>query len=93
MRRGMLLVVSVLTIVTMAVSPALAHDNDGDGWDEENGFWVVVPVFISSDDVCDWDNCDGDDHDWDWGWGWQGDWEGDCDYDWDGPVTPVDCWD
>jgi hypothetical protein len=91
MRRVMLLVVSVLTLVTMALSPAFAHDNDGDGWDEENGFWVVVPVFISSDDVCDWDNCDGDDHDW--GWGWQGDWEGDCDYDWDGPVTPVDCWD
>ena len=89
MRRVMLLVVSVLTIVTMAVSPAFAHDWDGDGWDEENGFWIVVPVFISSDDVCDWDDCDGDDHDWDWGWGWQGG----CDYDWDGPVTPVDCWD
>jgi hypothetical protein len=26
-------------------------------------------------------------------WGWEGDWEGGCDYDWDGPVTPVDCWD
>ena len=89
MRRVMLLVVSVLAIVTMAVSPALAHDNDGDGWDEENGFWIVVPVFISSDNVCDWDDCDGNDHDLDWGWGWQGG----CDYDWDGPVTPVDCWD
>ena len=89
MRRVMLLVVSVLTIVTMAVSPAFAHDWDDDGWDEENGFWIVVPVFISSDNVCDWDDCDGDDHDWDWGWGWQGG----CDYDWDGPVTPVDCWD
>ena len=31
MRRVMLLVVSVLMVVTMAVSPALAHDrNDGD---------------------------------------------------------------
>jgi hypothetical protein len=89
MRRVMLLVVSVLTIVTMAVSPAFAHDWDGDGWDEENGFWIVVPVFITSDNVCDWDDCDGDDHDLDWGWGWQGG----CDYDWDGPVTPVDCWD
>ncbi len=87
MRRVMLLVVSVLTIVTMAVSPALAQDNDGDGWDEENGFWIVVPVFISSDNVCDWDDCDGDDHDLVWGW------QGGCDYDWDGPVTPVDCWD
>ena len=89
MRRVMLLAVSVLTVVTMVVSPALAHDNDGDGWDEENGFWVVVPVFISSDNDCDWDDCDGNDHDLDWGWGWQGG----CDYDWDGPVTPVDCWD
>ncbi len=49
MRRVMLLVVSMLTIVTMAVSPAFAHDWDGDGWDEEFGFWVLVPVFVVFD--------------------------------------------
>src|SRR3712207_689848 len=75
MRRVMLLVVSVLMVVTMALSPALAHDNDGDGWDEENGFWVLVPVFVvfdvdfdGIDDNfdCDFvwcDEDDGDDHD------------------------------
>ncbi len=68
MRRVMLLVVSVLMIVTMAVSPAFAHDWDGDGWDEEGGFWVLV--FVEFDDFdfddfdCDWDDCDSDDHDW-----------------------------
>ncbi len=36
---------------SMALSPALAHDrgdgdNDHDGWSEEFGFWVLVPVFI-----------------------------------------------
>lgn len=45
----MILMVSVLTIVTMAVSPAFAGDWDGDGWDEEFGFWVLVPVFVVYD--------------------------------------------
>ena len=73
MRRVMLLLVSMLTIVTMAVSPAFAGDWDGDGWDEDFGFWVLVPVFVELDvdDFCDWDDCD--DHDWD-------DWD---DHDWD----------
>ena len=80
MRRAMLLVVSVLTILTMVASPAFAHDWDGDGWDEEGGFWVLV--FVEFDDIefddiefddiefddidCDWDDCDFDGHDWDW---------------------------
>jgi hypothetical protein len=73
MRRVMLLLVSMLTIVTMAVSPAFAGDWDNDGWDEDFGFWVLVPVFVEFDvdDFCDWDDCD--DHDWD-------DWD---DHDWD----------
>ncbi len=49
MRRVMLLVVSVLTIVTMTVSPAFAGDRDGDGWDEDFGFWIFVPVFVVFD--------------------------------------------
>ena len=35
MRRVMLLALSVLMVVSMAVSPALANDRDGDGCDEE----------------------------------------------------------
>jgi hypothetical protein len=35
MRRVMLLALSVLMVVSMAVSPALAHDWDGDGCDED----------------------------------------------------------
>jgi hypothetical protein len=55
--------VSVLAIVSTAVSPAFAHDWDGDGWDEEWGFWT---------EAVDWDvewdddvNFDEDDFDWD----------------------------
>lgn len=84
MRRVMLLVVSVLMIVTIALSTALAHDrgdgdNDHDGWSEEFGFWIVVPVlvFVDSDfdsiegsDDCGWVSCSaiswgGDDCPWD----------------------------
>lgn len=36
MRRVMLLALSVLMVVSMAVSPALAHDRDGDGCDEDS---------------------------------------------------------
>lgn len=49
MRRVMLLAVSVLIVLSMAVSPALADDWDGDGWDEDFGFWVLVPVFVVFD--------------------------------------------
>ena len=35
MRRVMLLALSVLMVVSMAVSPALAHDRDRDGCDED----------------------------------------------------------
>jgi hypothetical protein len=47
--------------MSMAVSPALAHDWDGDGWDEESGFWT---------EAVDWDvewnvDSDGDNFDWD----------------------------
>jgi hypothetical protein len=73
MRRLMLLVVSVLMVVTMAVSPAFAHDRDGDGWDEDFGFWILVPVFIDFDFDgiddnfdCDFVWCDGDSDEGDW---------------------------
>jgi hypothetical protein len=61
MRRLVLLAVSVLTVMSIAVSPALAHDWDGDGWDKESGFWT---------EAVDWDvewnvDSDGDDFDWD----------------------------
>ena len=91
MRRVMILVVSVLTIVAMALSPAFAHDWDNDGWDEEFGFWVWAPVFVEfddddDDDLCDWDDfCDWDDHSWD-----DHDWDH---RDWDdceGPVCLID---
>ena len=36
MRRVMLLALSVLMVVSMAVSPALADDRDGDGCDEDH---------------------------------------------------------
>ena len=49
MRRLTLLAVAIMTIVSMAVSPALAHDWDNDGWDEEFGFWIWVPVFVVFD--------------------------------------------
>ena len=50
MRRLMLLAVSILAVVSMAVSPAFADDRDGDGWDEDFGFWVLVPVSVNYDD-------------------------------------------
>ena len=41
---------------------ALIHH---DGWSEEFGFWVLVPVFVGDDldfdDDCDWGNRDWDD--------------------------------
>ncbi|MDP8971885.1 MAG: hypothetical protein M3N45_01625 [Actinomycetota bacterium] len=92
MRRFILLGLSILTMVFMAVSPAFAHDWDGDGWDEEFGFWVLVPVFVvfdvdfdGIDDnfdcdfvFChDFDDDDWDDHDWD-------------DHHWEGPVHLID---
>lgn len=93
MRRAMILIVSVLTIVTMAVSPAFAGDWDGDGWDEDFGFWVLVPVFVEYDvdDYCDWDDCD--DHDWYYGdHDWYYDWDHDDwnDHEWEGPVHLID---
>jgi hypothetical protein len=51
MRRVMLLALSVLMVVSMSVSPALANDWDGDGCDEER--WS-----------CDrWNRHDGNRHD------------------------------
>ena len=63
MRRLMLLAVSMLTVVCMAVSPAFAHDWDGDGWDEDLGTWVVP----FSDAPVDWDVDWVGDEDADWG--------------------------
>ena len=97
MRRVVLLAVSILMVVSMAASPALAHDRDRDCWDEDWAFWV-----------CDRDRNDKDRHDFDdvevvfvpvffsfWNfdpfWGWF--WDDGCGFDWDGPVTPADCWD
>jgi hypothetical protein len=94
MRRVMILMVSVLTIVTMALSPAFAGDWDGDGWDEEFGFWILVPLFVEvdvDDDFCDWYDCgdwdhgDWDDCDDDHGWD-----DCDDDHDWEGPVHLID---
>ena len=56
MRRLMLLAVSILAVVSMAVSPAFADDRDGDGWDEDFGFWVLVPVSINYEDTFDYDD-------------------------------------
>jgi hypothetical protein len=88
MRRVMLLAVSILIVMSMAVSPALAHDWDRDCWDEDDFFWrndcndevevVFVPVFVGF-----WN--------FDPSWGWF--WDDGCGFDWDGPVTPADCWD
>ena len=61
MRRVMLLAVSVLIVLSMAVSPALAYDRDMAGWDEDFGFWVFVPVFffdVDFDGVDDNFDCD-----------------------------------
>jgi hypothetical protein len=95
MRRLMLLGVSILTIVFMAVSPAFAGDWDGDGWDEEFGFWVLVPVFVVFDADfdgvddnfdCDFVSCnDFDEDDWD-----HHDWDGWDDHDREGPVHLID---
>jgi hypothetical protein len=81
MRRVLLLAMSVLIVVSMAVSPALAHDRDRDCWDEDWAFWV-----------CDNNRHDRDRHDaeaavffvpvfvpigfWNWDpfWGWFWDW-------------------
>jgi hypothetical protein len=52
MRRVMLLALSVLMVVSMAVSPAFAHDRDGDCWDDDDHFWS-----------CDRDRHDGNRHD------------------------------
>ena len=83
MRRLMLLAASILVVVSMAVSPALAHDrNDGDwdhdGWSEEFGFWVLVPVFVVFD--VDFDGID-DNFDCDFVCCGDGDEHGDFDFD------------
>jgi hypothetical protein len=84
-RRLALMAVSMLAVVSMAVSPALAHDWDGDGWDEDQGPWVDPfggsPIGDSSVDWdVDWDDSDGEDINW---------WNADCvveDVDWNGVV-------
>ena len=56
MRRLMLLAVSILAVVSMAVSPAFADDRDDDGWDEDFGFWALVPVSVNYEDTFDYDD-------------------------------------
>ena len=68
MRRLMLLAASVLAVASMAVSPALAHDRDGDGCDEDCfdcwGLWTE-PVRGDVDYDIDWDDDVSWDEDWD----------------------------
>lgn len=93
MRRVTLLALSVLMMVSMALSPALADDRDRDCWDEDWHFWA-----------CDRDRHDNGRHDdgrdddvffvpffvqkgsWDWdpfwGWFWVWFWV-ECGGDWD----------
>lgn len=92
MRRVMLLAVSVLIVLSMAVSPALADDRDNDGWDEDFGFWVLVPVFVvfdvdfdGIDDNfdCDFVFCnDFDGYDFDFDDFDDDDFFGDCEWEW-----------
>jgi hypothetical protein len=56
MRRLMLLAVSILAVVSMAISPAFADDRDDDGWDEDFGFWVLVPVSVNYEDTFDYED-------------------------------------
>src|SRR5918994_1574234 len=99
MRRTKLVLAAATLMVAMLVAfaaPAMANTND------RNVQHHTSNVFDHNGDNCCklFDN-NGDDVVFVavpvWGWGWEGDWEGDweggCDYDWDGPVTPVDCWD
>ncbi len=83
MRRVMLLAVSILIVLSTAVSPALAHDRDGDRWDEDFGFWVFVPVFVVFD--VDFDGVD-DDFDCDFvfcnDFDDDGDFFDDCEWEW-----------
>jgi hypothetical protein len=77
-RRLTLMAVSILAVVSMAVSPALAHDSDGDGWDEDWGSWVDPFGGFPVDWDVDWDDSDGEDVNW---------WNADCvveDVDWSG---------
>jgi hypothetical protein len=56
MRRLMLLAVSILAVVSVAVSPAFADDRDDDRWDEDFGFWVLVPVSVNYEDYIDYND-------------------------------------
>ncbi len=90
MRRVMMiLVVSVLTIVTMAVSRLSPMIGTATAGDEEFGFWVFVPVFVVFD--VDFDGID-DNFDCDFVFC---DDEDDFDFDFDrdrceGPVCLID---
>ena len=97
MIRIKLVVALVAVLVAMLVAtagPAMAdtnrHDNRWDRWDNRWDRWdnrwdnrhddvdvVFVPAFGF----------------WNWhpSWGWF--WDAGCGFDWDGPVTPLDCWD
>ncbi len=50
MRKMMLLAAMVaIAVLMLSATPALADDRDGDGWDEDFGFWISVPVFVDVD--------------------------------------------
>ena len=38
-----------MAALMMAATPAFADDRNGDGWDEDFGFWILVPVFVEVD--------------------------------------------
>ena len=45
----LLAVMAAMAALMLAATPALADDRDGDGWDEDFGFWIFVPVFVEVD--------------------------------------------
>jgi hypothetical protein len=50
-------------------------------WDNRRHFDDVDVVFVPAFGFWNWHPS--------WGWFW----DDGCGFDWDGPVTPLDCWD
>ncbi len=45
----LLAVMAAMAALMLSATPAFADDRDGDGWDEDFGFWILVPVFVEVD--------------------------------------------
>ena len=45
----LLAMMAAMAALMLSATPALADDRDGDGWDEDFGFWILVPVFVEVD--------------------------------------------